>query len=90
MTATTKTKKRNRKNIQAWNKVFFGLECIGLGTVVISLFWAALAVSAYLFYDLDPGAGFYLLPTLGWVTVATSLQYGIYYRNPPPVAAKKQ
>lgn len=65
----------------AWNKIFFGLECIGLGTVTITLFFGALLASAYLFYSLERGAGYYMLPTCGWVAVATSLQYSIYFRN---------
>lgn len=65
----------------AWNKVFFGLECIGRGTVVITFFFAALLASAYLFYEIDEKAGLYMLPTCGWVAVATSLQYSIYLRN---------
>lgn len=66
----------------AWNKVFFGLECVGRGTFVISLFYAALLTSTYLFYNIDKGAGYYMLPTCGWVTVATALQYSIYFKNP--------
>lgn len=65
----------------AWNKVFFGLECIGRGTFVISLFYGFLLASAYLFYNIDKGAGYYMLPTCGWVTVATALQYSIYFKN---------
>jgi len=65
----------------AWNKVFFGLECIGRGTFVISLFYGALLASAYLFYNIDKGAGYYMLPTCAWVTVATALQYSIYFKN---------
>lgn len=65
----------------AWNKVFFGLECIGRGTFVISLFYAALLATAYLFYQINPGAGYYMLPTCGWVTVATALQWSIYFNN---------
>jgi len=65
----------------AWNKVFFGLECIGRGTVVISIFFSALLTSAYLFYSIDKKAGLYMLPTCGWVAVATALQYSIYFQN---------
>lgn len=64
-----------------WNKVFFGLECVAQGTVVISLFFAALLTSAYLFYNIDATAGLYMLPTCGWVAVATALQYSIYFLN---------
>ena len=66
---------------KAWNKVFFGLECIGRGTVVISIFLSFLLASTYLFYTIDPVAGYYMLPTCGWVSVATALQYSIYFKN---------
>lgn len=65
----------------AWNKVFFGLECIERGTFVISLFYGVLLASTYLFYNIDKGAGLYMLPTCAWVTVATALQYSIYFKN---------
>ena len=66
---------------QAWNKVFFGLECIGQGVPTITAMISALFYSAYLFYKIDKTAGYFMLPTCGWVTVATALQYSIYFRN---------
>lgn len=65
----------------AWNKVFFGLECIGRGTAVITVFFSFLLASTYLFYNIDAGAGYYMLPTCGWVFVATALQWSIYLKN---------
>lgn len=65
----------------AWNKVFFGLECIGQGVPTITAMISALFYSAYLFYKIDKTAGYYMLPTCGWVTVASALQYSIYFRN---------
>lgn len=64
-----------------WNKVFFGLECTGRGLAVICTFWSVLALSAYLFYNVDKYSGLLLLPTLGWVTVATALNWSIYLLN---------
>lgn len=64
-----------------WNKVFFGLQCIGRGTVVITIFFAFLLASTYLFYTIDAGAGYYMLPTCFWVFVATALQWSIYLKN---------
>lgn len=64
-----------------WNKVFFGLECIGLGTLVITIYFAALLATAYSFYQIDALAGYYMLPTCGWVAVATMLQYSIDFLN---------
>lgn len=65
----------------AWNKVFFGMQCIGRGTAIITMFYAMLWASTYAFYQLDPSAGLFLLPTCGWVTVATTLNWSIYLKN---------
>jgi len=65
----------------AWNKVFFGLQCTGRGAAVITVFFATLLVSAYLFSDVDMNAGLLMLPTCGWVAVATALNWNIYLTN---------
>ncbi len=65
----------------AWNQVFFGRQRIGLGAIVISVFYGMLVLSTALFYDLDPTAGLLLLPTCAWVMVATALNFEIYRLN---------
>jgi tryptophan-rich sensory protein len=65
----------------AWNKVFFGLQCPGRGVAVITTFFGLLLTSAYLFYSVDPLAGKFMLPTCGWVFVATALNWSIYLKN---------
>ena len=65
----------------AWNKVFFGLQCTGQGVVVITGFWFVLWSTAFLFYSIEPKAGLYLLPTCLWVTVAMTLNWSIYLLN---------
>ena len=65
----------------AWNKVFFGMQSIGRGAVVITAFYGLLLTSAYAFYQVEPTAGLFLLPTCGWVTVATALNWSIYLKN---------
>lgn len=65
----------------AWNKVFFGLECTGRGLAVIVAFWSVLWLSAYLFLRVDKMAGLLLLPTCLWVTVAAALNWSIYILN---------
>jgi len=65
----------------AWNKVFFGYQCIGKGVAVITVFFGLLLSSAFLFSGVDPTAGKFLLPTCGWVLVATSLNWNIYLNN---------
>jgi translocator protein len=71
-----------------WNQVFFNHQRIGLGAIIISLFWSALLVTIYFFDDVNPWAGYFLLPTAAWVTVASLLNLEIYRLNPyvsPPV-----
>jgi tryptophan-rich sensory protein len=65
----------------AWNEVFFGCQRVGLGAIVISIFFGFLLTSAKIFSELDPSAGTFLLPTCGWVTVATALNLSIYFQN---------
>ncbi|KAL7486495.1 hypothetical protein ACHAW6_012089 [Cyclotella cf. meneghiniana] len=65
----------------AWNKVFFGLQCIGRGVTVISAFWGVLLLSALLFYKVDPSAGIFLVPTFLWVSVAAALNWSIFILN---------
>jgi translocator protein len=69
-----------------WNQIFFNHQRIGLGAMVISLFWSALLVTIYVFDDINPWAGYFLLPTAAWVTVAALLNLEIYRLNPysPP------
>ena len=67
----------------AWNKVFFGYQCIGRGAAVITAFFSILVFTAILFWKVDPLAGKFMLPTCGWVTVATALNWSIYYLNRP-------
>jgi benzodiazapine receptor len=65
----------------AWNKVFFGLQCPGRGAAVITVFFGLLLASAYLFGMVDPLAGKLLLPTCAWVLVASALNWNIYLNN---------
>lgn len=60
-----------------WNQIFFGCQRIRLGSGVITAFWGMLAFSSKLFANIDPAAGYLLLPTLAWVTVASSLNFSI-------------
>lgn len=65
----------------AWNQIFFGCQRIHLGGYVISAFYAMLLTSSALFGDLNEQAGYLMLPTCGWVTVATALNWSIYRLN---------
>ena len=65
----------------AWNRVFFGEQRIGLGAAVISLFFATLLASAAAFATIDARAGALMLPTCGWVSVALRLNWAILRLN---------
>jgi benzodiazapine receptor len=65
----------------AWNKVFFGLQCTGRAAAVVTAFFGLLLTSAYVFYTIDPSAGLFMLPTCGWVLVASALNWNIYLNN---------
>jgi benzodiazapine receptor len=64
-----------------WNSVFFGCQRVEAGAVVIGTFWSALVASGLVFGALDKMAGMLLLPTIGWVTVASALNFEIYRLN---------
>jgi len=64
-----------------WNKVFFGMQSIGHGVIIITTFYGLLLTSAYTLYQIKPLAGLFLLPTCAWVTVATALNWSIYLKN---------
>ncbi|KAH8075830.1 benzodiazepine receptor [Aureococcus anophagefferens] len=65
----------------AWNKVFFGAQQVRTGALFITAFYGALVAAAVLFYGMDQVAGLYMLPTVGWVTIAASLNWSIDFRQ---------
>ena len=65
----------------AWNKVFFGFQCPGRGAGVISVFYGVLLVSMRWFSVLDKWAGRLLWPSGAWISIATALNWSIYFLN---------
>lgn len=64
-----------------WTGVFFGLERPGWALVEISLLALAVAVTIGLFWNVNRLAGALLLPYLGWVVFAASLNAGVSALN---------
>lgn len=64
-----------------WNQVFFTEQSITIGLGVIYTFYAALIGTAYLFWRTSPLAGGLMLPTCGWVGVASTLNLAVYRLN---------
>lgn len=64
-----------------WTGVFFGLERPGWALVEISVLALAVAVTIGLFWNLNRVAGALLVPYLGWVVFAASLNAGVSALN---------
>lgn len=62
----------------AWSVVFFGLQSVGGGLLVIGGLWLALAATIRRFFTVDRAAGWLLVPYLLWVSYAAALNAGIF------------
>ena len=65
----------------AWSFLFFGLQNPFLAFVEILLLWAAILVTIILFYVISKKAAILLVPYIVWVTIATILNYSIWFLN---------
>lgn len=65
----------------SWSPVFFGLQSIAGGLILIIILWLAIIVTIVLFWRLNYVAGVLLLPYLLWVTFATVLNFYIWQLN---------
>ena len=66
----------------AWSPVFFALHMIDVALVVILVMLLMAAVTANFFRRLRPVAGWLMVPYLGWLCVATALNYETGKLNP--------
>lgn len=64
-----------------WSIVFFGLQSIFYGLILIVFLWFLILLTIYKFYKLDKKAGLILLPYIAWVTIATLLNYFVWILN---------
>ncbi len=65
-----------------WTPVFFGARRIALGMVVIAVLTVTVAALTLAVWQLDWRAGLMLLPYLGWLGVASALNWRIWRDNP--------
>jgi benzodiazapine receptor len=65
----------------AWSGLFFGLHSPGTALLDIVLLWLAILATLVAFWRISPAAGILLLPYLGWVSFAASLNYTIWRMN---------
>jgi translocator protein len=66
-----------------WSYLFFGLRSPFLGVVEIVILWIAIAATIVSFFRISKVAGLILLPYIGWVTLASYLNYLIFALNTP-------
>lgn len=69
-----------------WTPVFFGLERIKAGALVLAFLWISVAGSMLTFFAQDTLAGVLMVPYLVWVTIAGALNLSVWLRNPAEAA----
>ncbi|MHB1456558.1 MAG: TspO/MBR family protein [Armatimonadota bacterium] len=65
----------------AWSIIFFGRHEIGLAMIDIMLLWLAILATIIAFKNVNPIAGWLLVPYLLWVTFAGALNFTIWQLN---------
>ena len=64
-----------------WSFMFFGAHMIGAALADIALLFAAICITAALFWKIDRGAGWLLVPYAAWVAFACLLNYTLWRLN---------
>ena len=65
-----------------WTPVFFGLQRMKLGLIVLCALWASVAVTLVALWSVDWIAGLLFVPYLAWVSVAGMLNLAVLRLNP--------
>ncbi len=65
-----------------WTPVFFGLQKMRLGLIVLLALWAAVAATLVALWMVDWVAGLLFVPYLAWVSVAGLLNFTVLRMNP--------
>ena len=64
-----------------WSVVFFGMQSISGGLIIIVLLWIMILFTIIKFMKISRVAGILLIPYLLWVSFATFLNYSIFQLN---------
>jgi tryptophan-rich sensory protein len=67
-----------------WTPVFFGLQRMRAGLIVLVLLWLSVFFCLITFWQLDTIAGVLFLPYIAWVTAAGALNLSVIRLNPQP------
>lgn len=66
----------------AWSVLFFHGKSLTWALADIVALLSVLVVTTATFYQIDPTAGYLMMPYLAWVIFATSLNGALYLENP--------
>ncbi len=66
----------------SWSAVFFGLRRPDLGMINVALLWLSILAMIVTFYPVSAFAALIMLPYLAWVSIAATLNFVIWRRNP--------
>jgi len=64
-----------------WSVVFFGMQSIFGGFIIILILWIAILANIIAFYMISKPAGLILVPYIIWVSIASYLNYSVYLLN---------
>ncbi|KAK6169238.1 hypothetical protein SNE40_020323 [Patella caerulea] len=64
-----------------WTPLFFGAKKLGLATIEIGALWGAIVATIITFNPINKTASYLLLPYLGWVSLASCINYSIWKNN---------
>lgn len=69
-----------------WTPVFFGLQKIRLGMLVVGCLWVSVFLCTIALWQVDWIAGALFVPYLIWVTIASALNAAVWKLNPGEAA----
>jgi benzodiazapine receptor len=64
-----------------WSVIFFGLNSLAGGLVVIVVLWIAILLTIITFFRISKVAGALLIPYILWVSFATILNFSLWQLN---------
>ncbi|XP_056634876.1 translocator protein-like [Diorhabda sublineata] len=67
----------------AWAPIFFGKKDLQLALIEMQLINGTAIGMAYLFYKINPTAGYLIVPYCLWMGIATALNYCLWRDNKP-------
>ncbi|KAL2918269.1 hypothetical protein HK105_202196 [Polyrhizophydium stewartii] len=74
----------------SWPPLFFGFRKFGAASAEILALLGLIIATGVKFHEIDPVAGYLMIPYAGWITLASSLSCWIWWHNPAGGKTKGQ